>query len=72
MRARMLAAMPADLEAREEPISLERLRAADEILLSSSIRGVHPATMRGRDPGFGTGARVRAALAEEPVGVGAP
>jgi para-aminobenzoate synthetase/4-amino-4-deoxychorismate lyase len=72
VRARMLAAMPADLEAREECISLERLRAADEVLLSSSIRGVHPATLRGSDYGFDTGARVRAALEEEPVGLGAP
>jgi para-aminobenzoate synthetase/4-amino-4-deoxychorismate lyase len=72
VRGRMLAAMPADLEVREERVSLERMRAADEILLSSSIRGVHPATLRGRDHGFETGARVRAALEEEPVGVGAP
>jgi para-aminobenzoate synthetase / 4-amino-4-deoxychorismate lyase len=72
VRGRILAAMPADVEAREERISLERLRAADEILLSSSIRGVHPATLRGSDHGFETGARVRAALKEEPVGVGAP
>jgi hypothetical protein len=33
---------------------------------------VHPATLRGSDHGFETGARVRAALKEEPVGVGAP
>jgi para-aminobenzoate synthetase/4-amino-4-deoxychorismate lyase len=72
VRRRMLAAMPADLEAREERISLERLRGADEILLSSSIRGLHPATLRGRDYGFETGARVRAALEEEPVAVVAP
>jgi para-aminobenzoate synthetase/4-amino-4-deoxychorismate lyase len=72
VRGRMLAGMPADLEAHEERISLERLRAADEILLSSSIRGLHPATLRGSDHGFEIGARVRAALEKEPVGVGAP
>jgi para-aminobenzoate synthetase/4-amino-4-deoxychorismate lyase len=72
VRGRMLAALPAGLEAREEPISLARLGAADEILLSSSVRGVHPATVRGGEHGFETGARVRAAIQEEPAAVGAP
>jgi para-aminobenzoate synthetase / 4-amino-4-deoxychorismate lyase len=71
VRGRILSALPAELKAREESIPLERLRAADEILLSSSVRGLHPATLRGRDPRFETGARLRSALEEAPVPVGA-
>ena len=32
----------------EEPVTLERLMAADDLLLSSSIRGLHPAALAGR------------------------
>jgi para-aminobenzoate synthetase/4-amino-4-deoxychorismate lyase len=75
VRARLLVATPGGMTAREEPLTLERLRAADEILLASSIRGVHPATLG--DPKrarFETGARLRAALAEsgEPVEAAVP
>jgi para-aminobenzoate synthetase/4-amino-4-deoxychorismate lyase len=45
-RARLLADPPASIAAaREEPIALERLAAADEVLLSSSLRGLHPAAL---------------------------
>ena len=59
----------ADGSAREERIDLARLAAADEILLTSSIRGVHPARLarsaRPRRPGPRTaGARLRALLGE--------
>jgi para-aminobenzoate synthetase / 4-amino-4-deoxychorismate lyase len=43
VRARLLA----ETRAREEPITIERLRAADGIMLSSSLRGLHPAILRG-------------------------
>jgi para-aminobenzoate synthetase / 4-amino-4-deoxychorismate lyase len=45
VRARVLADSPAGHSAREEPVTLERLAAADEVLLSSSLRGLHPATL---------------------------
>ena len=45
VRARLLADPPAGQLAREEPITLERLAAADELLLTSSVRGVHQATL---------------------------
>ncbi|MBD0281475.1 MAG: aminotransferase class IV [Thermoleophilaceae bacterium] len=48
VRARVLAvAASAGLERRQEPISLERLAAADEVLLSSAIRGVRPGVLAG-------------------------
>src|SRR5918994_1482461 len=48
MRRKVLAAAPpAGLEPREEAIRLERLAAADEVLLSSAIRGVRPAALAG-------------------------
>ncbi|MGH2716175.1 MAG: aminodeoxychorismate synthase component I [Thermoleophilaceae bacterium] len=47
-RARLLADPPAGLEAGEEPITLERATAADELLLTSSVRGLHPAALPGR------------------------
>jgi para-aminobenzoate synthetase/4-amino-4-deoxychorismate lyase len=72
LRARLMAAALEGLETREAPISLERLRAADEILLTSSVRGVHPATVRGGgEYSFETGARVRAELEAQPAEVGA-
>lgn len=43
-RARLLATCAG--RAREEPIPLGRLAAADEILLTSAIRGLHPARLR--------------------------
>jgi para-aminobenzoate synthetase/4-amino-4-deoxychorismate lyase len=64
VRARALAAASAaGLEPREEPIPLERLKAADEVLLSSAIAGVRPATLAGPAP-FAAGARLRHALRE--------
>jgi para-aminobenzoate synthetase/4-amino-4-deoxychorismate lyase len=64
VRARALAAASAaGLEPREEPIPLERLKAADEVLLSSAIAGVRPATLAGPAP-FAAGARLRRALRE--------
>jgi para-aminobenzoate synthetase / 4-amino-4-deoxychorismate lyase len=50
VRGWLLAEPPAGLEAREEPIPLDRLAASDEILLTSSIRGLHPATLPGAKP----------------------
>jgi para-aminobenzoate synthetase/4-amino-4-deoxychorismate lyase len=47
VRASLLADPPAGLEAREESIDLERLAAADELFLTSSVRGVHPAELAG-------------------------
>jgi para-aminobenzoate synthetase / 4-amino-4-deoxychorismate lyase len=47
VRTRLLAEPPGGLRAREEPIPFERLAGADEIVLSSSLRGVHPATLPG-------------------------
>ena len=45
------AALLAEPEAREERITLGRLAAADEVLLSSSIRGLHPAVLaEAREP----------------------
>ena len=45
VRARVLADPPPGHSAREEPITLERAAAADELLLSSSLRGLHPAAL---------------------------
>jgi para-aminobenzoate synthetase / 4-amino-4-deoxychorismate lyase len=66
VRARVLAFAPAaGLEPREEPIALERLRTADELLLTSAIRGVRPAALADeRPPRFEVGARLRGALRE--------
>jgi para-aminobenzoate synthetase/4-amino-4-deoxychorismate lyase len=66
VRARVLALHPA----REERITLDRVAGADEVLLASSIRGIHPAQLvDGPEPGFHLGARLRAALREDSVGV---
>jgi para-aminobenzoate synthetase / 4-amino-4-deoxychorismate lyase len=64
IRGRVLAAAPsAGLETREEPITLERLEAADEVLLSSAIRGVRPAVLGDeRSPRFEVGSRLHEAL----------
>jgi para-aminobenzoate synthetase / 4-amino-4-deoxychorismate lyase len=48
VRARLLADPPEGLTAREEPVTLERAAAADELLLSSSIRGLHTAALTAR------------------------
>jgi para-aminobenzoate synthetase/4-amino-4-deoxychorismate lyase len=62
VRARVLALHPA----REERLTLDRIAAADELLLASSIRGIHPARLvDGEEPGFQLGARLRAALRED-------
>jgi para-aminobenzoate synthetase/4-amino-4-deoxychorismate lyase len=65
VRARVLALHPA----REERLTLDRIAAADEILLASSIRGIHPARLvDGEEPHFHLGARLRAALREDRLG----
>ena len=65
VRARVLALHPA----REERLTLDRVAAADEILLASSIRGIHPARLvDGEEPHFHLGARLRATLREDSLG----
>ena len=65
VRARVLALHPA----REERLTLDRIAAADEVLLASSIRGIYPARLvDGPEPRFQLGARLRAALREESLG----
>jgi para-aminobenzoate synthetase/4-amino-4-deoxychorismate lyase len=65
VRARVLALHPA----LEERVSLDRLAAADELLLASSVRGIHPARLSdGPEPRFQLGARLRAALREDSLG----
>ena len=63
VRARLLARPPEGLVAKEETITLERLAAADEVLLSSSVKRLTPAALAGRTPRFGVGGRVFAAVA---------
>src|ERR687897_488351 len=66
VRARVLALHPA----REERITLDRVAGADELLLASSIRGINPAQLvDGPEPRFQLGARLRAALREDSLGV---
>jgi para-aminobenzoate synthetase/4-amino-4-deoxychorismate lyase len=66
VRARVLALHPA----REERLTLDRIAGADELLLASSIRGIHPARLPdGPDPRFQLGARLRAALREDSFGM---
>jgi para-aminobenzoate synthetase / 4-amino-4-deoxychorismate lyase len=64
VRERVLDAAPAvGLSPREEPITLDRLAAADEVLLSSAIAGLRPAALaEAPTPAFEKGARLRAAL----------
>jgi para-aminobenzoate synthetase / 4-amino-4-deoxychorismate lyase len=64
VRERVLALAPSvGLSASEEPITLERLAAADEVLLSSAIRGVGDATLQGTHMRWSEiGARLHAAL----------
>jgi branched-subunit amino acid aminotransferase/4-amino-4-deoxychorismate lyase len=66
MRARVLAtASTVGLEPREEPIVLKRLTTADELLVSSAVRGVGPAALAGEAPSrFEIGARLHAAVRE--------
>jgi para-aminobenzoate synthetase / 4-amino-4-deoxychorismate lyase len=65
VRARVLALHPA----REERLSLDRVAAADELLLASSVRGIHPARLSdGPEPRFQLGARLRVALREDSLG----
>jgi para-aminobenzoate synthetase / 4-amino-4-deoxychorismate lyase len=66
VRARVLALHPT----REERLTLDRIAGADELLLASSIRGIHPARIvDGPEPRFQLGARLRAALREDSLGV---
>ena len=68
VRARVLALHPA----LEQRLTLDRIAAADEVLLASSIRGIHPARLAGGpEPRFQLGARLRAALREESLGAAA-
>jgi para-aminobenzoate synthetase/4-amino-4-deoxychorismate lyase len=65
VRARVLALHPT----REERLTLDRIAGADELLLASSIRGIHPARLvDGPEPPFHLGARLRAALRDEGLG----
>jgi para-aminobenzoate synthetase/4-amino-4-deoxychorismate lyase len=65
VRARILALHPT----REERLTLDRIASADELLLASSIRGIHPAQLAdGPEPRFQLGARLRAALREDSLG----
>jgi len=65
VRARVLALHPAI----EDRLSLERVAAADELLLASSVRGIHPARLSdGPEPPFQLGARLRVALREDSLG----
>ena len=65
VRARVLALHPA----LEERLTLDRIAGADELLLGSSIRGIHPARLAdGPEPRFQLGARLRAALREDSLG----
>jgi para-aminobenzoate synthetase / 4-amino-4-deoxychorismate lyase len=64
VRAALLAAARDDIDVREEAVTLERLAGAEEILLSSSVRGLYPATLGGREARFEVGARLLAALEE--------
>jgi para-aminobenzoate synthetase/4-amino-4-deoxychorismate lyase len=62
VRARVLALHPAS----EERLRLDRIAAADELLLASSIGGLRPARLvDGEEPRFHLGARLRAALRED-------
>jgi para-aminobenzoate synthetase/4-amino-4-deoxychorismate lyase len=62
VRARVLALHPA----REERLTLDRVAAADEVLVASSIGGLRPARLvDGEEPRFQLGARLRAALRED-------
>ena len=63
VRARLLARPPEGFVAREEPVSLGRLEAADELLLTSSVSRATPAALAGRAPRFEAGARILARLA---------
>jgi para-aminobenzoate synthetase/4-amino-4-deoxychorismate lyase len=47
VRARLLADPPAGHTGREERVTLERVIGADELLLSSSLRGLHAAVLAG-------------------------
>ena len=65
VRARVLALHPA----REERLTLDRIAAADELLLASSIGGLRPARfVDGEEPRFQLGSRLRAALREDSLG----
>jgi para-aminobenzoate synthetase/4-amino-4-deoxychorismate lyase len=65
VRARVLALHPA----LEQRLTLDRIAGADEVLLASSIRGIHPARLAGGpEPRFQLGARLRAALREDSLG----
>jgi branched-subunit amino acid aminotransferase/4-amino-4-deoxychorismate lyase len=65
VRARILALHPT----LEERLTLDRIASADELLLASSIRGIHPAQLAGGpEPLFQLGARLRAALREDSLG----
>jgi para-aminobenzoate synthetase/4-amino-4-deoxychorismate lyase len=65
VRAELLASLRRlGVEVAEQPLALERLEAADAILLSSSIRGLRPARLERSPRRAGLAAGLRAALAE--------
>jgi len=64
VRARLVGAPPPGLEVREQPVSLARVQAADEILISSAVRGIRPAALGHGEARFELGARVRALMLE--------
>jgi len=66
-RAQVLAVAPeAGFQACEEALTLERLAEADELLLTSSLRGVQPAALVGADPArFERGARLWEAMLDQ-------
>jgi para-aminobenzoate synthetase / 4-amino-4-deoxychorismate lyase len=66
VRARILSSPPEGLVVREEAIALERLAAADELLLSSSVGRLTPAALTGREARFAVGARVLAEASSDP------
>jgi para-aminobenzoate synthetase/4-amino-4-deoxychorismate lyase len=73
VRAKVIAAARAgSLEVREESVTLDRVRAADELILSSAVRGVYPGVLAGGTPRFELGGRIRAMLDERARPAGAP
>jgi para-aminobenzoate synthetase/4-amino-4-deoxychorismate lyase len=65
VRARAIeAAAEAGLKVHEERLTLDRLAAADEVLLSSAIKGIRPAALAPSttSPPFDVGARLRSVL----------
>jgi para-aminobenzoate synthetase/4-amino-4-deoxychorismate lyase len=73
-RARLISSLRrTGVEVSEQPVILDRLLAADAILLSSSIRGVHAARLEGREAAPGRlGPRLVVALADAGYSLSSP